>query len=309
MRDGLPSLWPVLVVWAAFGTFVGSFLNVAIHRYSIEGQSVWFPRRSACPLCGHDLAWFENIPILSWLVLRARCRACEAPISWRYPLVEVLTGALWCLAAASAGPDTALALVRVTVFSGLIVATFVDLDCFEIPDSVSVGGMVLAPVCALVVPALHADSPIARALSADASAVGPVGALGASLAGMAVGGGILLGVAWLGNRIFGRDAMGFGDVKLLAAGGGFVGAGGVLLALMVASVLASVAGVVNIARFFYLVRARARDRGGRRGAGKALRVARLAGRYLPFGPYLAAGIGIILLYWNDVLTLVLRGQG
>ncbi|MDP6761560.1 MAG: prepilin peptidase [Planctomycetota bacterium] len=300
---------PAPAIWAVFGTFVGSFLNVAIHRYGIEGQSVWSPRRSSCPRCGHSLAWYENLPILSWLALRARCRACRAPISWRYPLVEALTGALWWVAATAGGPDSAVIGVRVAVFSGLIVATFVDLDCFEIPDSVSLGGMALAPVCALLVPALHADSPLARALSDDPSAIGPLGALSASLAGMATGGGVLLAVAWLGSRTFGRDAMGLGDVKLLAAGGGFVGAGGVLLALMVASVLASAAGVANIARFFCLVRSRARARGGRRGAGAALRIARLAGRYLPFGPYLATGIGITLVYWNDVLTLVLRGRG
>ncbi|MAF65166.1 MAG: hypothetical protein CMJ84_05865 [Planctomycetes bacterium] len=315
MSSAPPSFaWPAPAVWALFGTFVGSFLNVAIHRYSIEGQSVWFPRRSSCPRCGHALAWYENLPILSWLALRARCRSCRAPISWRYPLVEALTGVLWWLAATSAGPgnaepEFALILLRVTVFSGLVVATFVDFDCFEIPDSISLGGMVLAPLCALLIPALHADSPLARQFSDDPSAVGPLGALAACLAGMATGGGVLLAVAWLGTRTFGRDAMGLGDVKLLAAGGGFIGAGGVLLALMVASVLASVAGVANIARFFCLVRSRARERGGRRGALEALRVARLAGRYLPFGPYLAAGIGIVLLYWNDVVTLVLRGRG
>jgi leader peptidase (prepilin peptidase)/N-methyltransferase len=117
---------------------------------------------------------------------------------------------------------------------------------------------------------------------------------------MAAGGGILLAVGWFGARAFGRDAMGLGDVKLLAAGGGFIGPGGVLVALMVASVIASLAGVGNILRFLVLLGARHARRGKRSRLARRVRVARVAGRYVPFGPYLAIGIGIALLAWKDV---------
>jgi len=299
----------ILACWTLFGLFVGSFLNVAIHRYPLAGQTVSNPRRSHCPQCGRELTWLENVPLLSWLALRGRCRGCDWPIPWRYPLVEALTGGLWLLAAWSTGIEhPALILARVLVISGLIVATFVDLDCFEIPDSVSIGGMVLAPLLSFLVPGLHADTWIAREMSPDPAAVERFWAFTASLAGMASGGGVLIAIGWLGARIFGKEAMGFGDVKLLAAGGGFLGPGGVLVALMMASVVASVGGVLNMARFFHLVRSRARARGGRRSFPRALRVARSAGRYVPFGPYLAVGIGIVLLYWNDVIAIVLRAR-
>jgi len=290
------------------GLFVGSFLNVAIYRYPLEGVTVNHPRRSRCPACEHTLAWYENLPLLSWLVQRGRCRHCAVRIPWRYPLVEGLTAGLWCLAAAVSGGVEAwpLVLVQCLVLSGLVLATFVDFDCMEIPDSVSIGGMVVGPLLSFLVPELHAESWIALSLVEAGGEVTRVGALASSLAGLAVGWGTLFGISWLGARAFGKEAMGFGDVKLLGAGGAFVGPGGVLLALMLASFLASIAGIGNMARFFCLVRGRARRRGVPKPLGKALGTARAVGRYLPFGPYLAAGIGIVLLYWKDVVELLLR---
>jgi len=193
------------------------------------------------------------------------------------------------------------------VLSGLVAATFVDLDCMEIPDSVSIGGMVLGPVLSLLVPELHGESYLALQFSDGAEELTRFGALVSSLAGLAAGWGVLYLVGALGSRAFGKEAMGFGDVKLLGAGGAFVGPGGVAMALMIASFLASIAGVVNMGRFYCLIRGRARRRGVPKPIGRALSAARVLGRYLPFGPYLAVGIGIALLYWNDVLVLVLSG--
>ncbi len=294
--------------WAILGLFVGSFLNVAIHRYPLEGESVSHPKRSRCPNCKTVLTWKENIPLLSWTLQLGRCRTCAWKIPWRYPLVELLTAVLWWLAASRwtdgqglwAG-QLGLCAVRTLVLSGLVVATFVDFDCFEIPDSVSIGGMVLAPLLALALPALHDETTLALWMTPDHLAPVPrMAALTACLAGMAAGGGSLWIIGWVGSRIYGRDAMGFGDVKLLAAGGGFLGPGGVLWALMIASLAASVVGVLNLVRFFAILRARARARRRSVGIGKSLQVARVAGRYVPFGPYLALGIGIVLLYWKDV---------
>lgn len=293
------------VVWALFGLFVGSFLNVCIHRFPEEDLSVFRPARSHCPKCDRQLTWSENIPVLSWVLQRARCRGCKAPIHWRYPLVELL-GCAAFFAAWRMAPAGSYGVLIVTsvVLAGLIVATFVDFDRYEIPDQVSIGGMWAAPVASWLVPALHASGPVALAM-AGSQPVDSVAALVECLAGMALGGGFLYAVGWLGSKIYGVDAMGFGDVKLMAAGGGFIGVKGVAAALVIAVVVASIFGILNIVRFYHVVRTRQRRRKSvNRGAMDALRTARICGRYLPFGPYLALGIGIVLLDWKDVLTLL-----
>lgn len=289
-----------LVLVTLVGLFVGSFLNVAVHRYPLEGETVARPRRSRCPSCRHELSWRENVPLLSWLFQRGRCRWCGWRIPARYPLVEALTALVWWHAARSTPPaEVGLLLVRLLLLTGLLYATFVDLDVYEIPDLVSIGGIVLAPLLSFLVPELHADTALARAMSGD----GPVGgfaAFTASCAGIAVGGGLLWAVGAVGAKAFGRDAMGLGDVKLLAAGGGFIGPGGVLATLLVGSLLGALAGVGNVARFHCLLARRDRARGRSRGVGARLARAREIGRYIPFGPFLAVGIALCLLHWNSV---------
>jgi leader peptidase (prepilin peptidase) / N-methyltransferase len=314
MPLGIPLSW-FQVFWAVAGLFIGSFLNVVVHRFPLENESVSHPRRSRCPKCRTTLTWKENIPVVSWLIQLGRCRTCGWRIPWRYPLVELLNAGLWWLAAAqwdtvgdSVAVEMGLCLIRSVVLSGLVVATFVDFDCFEIPDEVSIGGMVLAPIAVLLLPSLHQETRIAHLLSESAAEVSRVGALSACLAGMLTGAGILWVIGWIGSRLYGRDAMGFGDVKLLAAGGGFIGPGGVLWALMIASLVASVVGILNLARFFFLLRARVRARRRTTPARRSLRIARVAGRYVPFGPYLALGIGIVLLYWREVAGLLRFGS-
>lgn len=300
---GLPhTVW--LAWWGLVGLFVGSFLNVAIHRLPLAGETVSRPRRSRCPECRRQLTWKENVPVVSWLIQLGRCRGCGWRIPWRYPFVELLTAALWVALALATGFDRPVLLgVQTIVVSGLLVATFVDFDYFEIPDEISIGGIVLAPVASLLVPELHVLSPLPGwfGLVAAGGELTRLGALVTCLCGMAVGGGILLAVGWVGSKVFGRDAMGFGDVKLLAGAGGFIGPGGVLVALMIASLIASIAGVGNILRFLFVVGARHRERGKRSSFGARLQVARIAGRYVPFGPYLAIGIGIVLVAWKDVV--------
>jgi leader peptidase (prepilin peptidase)/N-methyltransferase len=292
----------VIAAWALFGLVVGSFLNVVVHRLPLEGESVLRPLRSRCPSCRHELAWWDNIPLVSWIALRGRCRSCGWPIPMRYPLVELTNALLWGCAGLLA-PSFGVALVQAIVLSGLVVASAVDFDRFEIPDEVSIGGMVLAPLFSALVPELHAGDWVARELS-ESAGVDRVGAALGALAGMAVGAGSLYFIGWLGKKMFGRDAMGFGDVKLLAAGGGFVGPVGALVALFLGSVAASLVGVANLARFFCLSRRRTRARRVSKPLGRSLASARIAGRYLPFGPYLGLGIGIVLLAWKDVLELV-----
>lgn len=301
------------VFWTVMGLFVGSFLNVCIHRFPDDDASVFEPVRSHCPGCDRQLTWVENVPVLSWLLQRRRCKGCGMKIHWRYPLVEVL-GALafflsWRMLPTgdpSMGDGGAfwVVLIHSLVLSGLIVATFVDFDRYEIPDQVSIGGMWAAPIASFLVPMLHASGPVALAMAGDGD-VDRVAALTECLAGMALGGGFLYGVGWVGSRLYKVDAMGFGDVKLIAAGGGFIGTRGVALALVIAVVVASVFGILNILRFYHVVRSRQRRRKlENRGRTDAIRTARIVGRYLPFGPYLALGIGIVLLDWKDVLTLL-----
>lgn len=297
------------VFWTLVGLFVGSFLNVCIHRFPLEDQSVFKPVRSHCPGCERQLEWSENIPVLSWMLQRGKCRGCRMSIHWRYPMVEILGAAAFYLAWRMApSGDLGILLIHSVVLAGLIVATFVDFDRYEIPDQVSIGGMWAAPVASALVPALHASGPVALAMAGGGS-VDWIAALAECAAGMALGGGFLYGVGWIGTRIYKAEAMGFGDVKLIAAGGGFIGTQGVAGALVIAVVVASVFGVLNILRFYHVVRSRQRRRRlGNRGIPEAIRTARVVGRYLPFGPYLALGIGIVLLDWKDVLTLLPFGH-
>jgi len=300
----------VIAAWGIFGLVVGSFLNVVVHRLPLEGESVLRPLRSRCPNCRHELTAWENVPVLSWLALRGRCRNCRWPIPIRYPLVELVNATLWALAGGLAPPPEGGWLhfgvggVHALVLSGLVVASAVDFDRFEIPDEVSIGGIVLAPLCAALVPELHADTWVARELSDVPGQVDRVGAVLGALAGILVGGGSLYLIGWVGKKLFRRDAMGFGDVKLLAAGGGFVGPGGALVALFLGSLAASLVGAANLVRFLCVSRKRVRERRTRKPLVRSLASARIAARYLPFGPYLGLGIGIVLLGWKDVLELV-----
>jgi leader peptidase (prepilin peptidase)/N-methyltransferase len=291
-----------IAVWALFGLVIGSFLNVCIHRLPLEGETVTRPRRSRCPACRRELTAWENIPVVSWLALRGRCRTCGWRIPLRYPLVELLNGVLWGLAGYLA-PSIPIGIVQAVALSGLVVSSAVDFERFEIPDQISIGGMVLAPIVSFLLPELHDTTWVARELSGG-GAVDRLGALLGSVSGLAVGGGSLLLIGALGKRAFGREAMGLGDVKLLAAGGGLVGPGGALMALFLGSVVASLVGAVNLVRFYCLSRSRVRARGTRKPRRRSLASARIAGRYLPFGPYLGLGIGIVLLDWQGVHRLV-----
>jgi len=288
-----------------FGLMAGSFANAAIHRLPRPELSMTKPRRSFCPSCGYQLRWFDNLPLVSWLALRGRCRSCHTPIHWRYPLVEVLCGglfatALWCLPA----PNLGLLLVWWVALTALVIASAVDFQFFEIPDQISIGGTVLAPILSLLVPALHEHTLVAQAMSDTPGAVDRVGALFGSIAGIVAGGGLPLLVGWIGSRVYGQEAMGLGDVKLMAAAGGLVGPGGALAAFLVGAGAGSIAGIVAIARFHHLLRRRQRSRRLRKSLLWTVAGARRLGRYLPFGPYLALGIGITLLAWKDLVRLL-----
>ncbi|MGH7669692.1 MAG: prepilin peptidase, partial [Gemmatimonadaceae bacterium] len=194
------------VVAFIFGAIIGSFLNVCIGRWP-AGQSIVRPR-SRCPHCGHQLAWFENIPLLSWVALRARCRCCAEPISAQYPLVELAVAIIWLLSVRQFGGGfTALRFAIVaTVLLGVAVT---DAKHYLIPDGFTVFGLLFA-LAAAAYAATQPDS-------------GPFAGLYDSVIGACTGAGLIAIVGWLGEIAFKKEAMGMGDMTLMAFVGAAVG--------------------------------------------------------------------------------------
>lgn len=260
MNAETEALWIVLnqptwlgIVGLSFGLVVGSFLNVVIHRLPLEESVVSPPSR--CPSCEAKIQPWDNIPVLSYLLLRARCRQCGVHISLRYPAVELLTGIVFALIALRFG--FTLESLLFTVFAaGLIVAGLVDIDHQIIPDEVSLGGLVVGLI-AVPLFMVHAGAPLSAALAH-------------SFLGAGLGGGLLWIVGFLHARLCvatGREfdhwpgegesiprprdpdywmwfpGMGFGDIKLLAMIGSFLGPVGVVTTIMLASILGLLLGL------------------------------------------------------------------
>lgn len=215
----LPLPLPFYIFAFLLGAVVGSFLNVCICRLPEEKSIVTPP--SACPRCGTGIRWYDNIPIISFLILRGRCRNCGEPISWRYPLVEALNGVLTLLLFIKSGPTLPfLALFLFT--SSMVVITFIDLDHQIIPDSISLPGIVIGFIFSFFLPWNSWLN---------------------SLLGILLGGGSLLLVAWGYEKLTGKEGMGGGDIKLLAMMGAFFGWRSVLFIIFAASLVGSVIGV------------------------------------------------------------------
>lgn len=242
----------------SLGASWGSFANVCIYRMP-RGRSVVKPR-SRCPRCRRRIPWHDNIPILSFALLRGRCRSCRSRIAWRYPLVEMLTGLVWVILVVRFGWSVEF-VVFAAVAVGLVIASFIDFEHQVIPDEVSLGGLLCGILASVFYPPLHQTTNLATSLWA-------------SVMGAAVGAGSLYGIGVVGRWIFKREAMGLGDVKLLAMLGSFLGWRAILLIIMVASLVGSVVGLV-------------------------LRVRRRA-EVIPFGPYLSLG-GLVAMVWGGPL--------
>lgn len=216
-----PEVFP-LVVAGLFGLITGSFLNVVIYRLP-RGKSVVWPA-SACGGCGRELRWFENIPIVSWVVLGAKCARCKAPISVQYPLVEATTAVLFVLVTwlTPAGPLLAARLIFVC---GLVVLFGIDLEHQILPNSITLPGVVAGLIFSLA---------------------GPPG-LRDAVIGVLLGGGVLYAIA-AGYYLWRREeGLGMGDVKMLAMIGAFLGWQAVLLTLVLASLSGAVIGVAMMA--------------------------------------------------------------
>ncbi|MFZ4535070.1 prepilin peptidase [Propionivibrio sp.] len=258
------------------GLLVGSFLNVVIHRLPKMMERDWHSQcaelrgeetpdsepfslakpRSRCPECGHSITALENIPLISWLALRGKCSSCHTAISPRYPIVEALTGLLSALAATHFGFGGAAAGAIVLIWC-LIALTFIDFDTQLLPDSITLPLLWLGLLFNLF--GTFTDLP---------SAV--IGAMGGYLA--------LWSVYWGFKLVTGKEGMGYGDFKLLAALGAWLGWQILPLTILLSSLVGAVVGI-------------------------ALIVLTKRGRNIPipFGPYLAAA-GLLALFWGKDLT-------
>lgn len=245
----------LLVGSAIAGLIVGSFLNVCIYRLPRRESLSW--PASRCTACGRPLAWYENVPIVSWIALRGRCRTCGARISVMYPLVELAT-ALIFVGAVSVYGLTPLTAVRVVFACALVVLFAIDLRHRILPNVITLPGIVAGFIASLFLP------PGWRS----------------SLIGIVAGGGVLFAISEIYYRTRGREGLGMGDVKMLAMIGAFLGWPYMLLALVVASLSGSCVGLALIAS----------GRGG-------MQAALPFGTFLALGALVAAVAGDVMLSW------------
>ena len=213
---------------AILGACVGSFLNVCIYRIP-KGESIVRPG-SHCG-CGQPIAWHDNIPVLSWLILRGRARCCGRKFSIRYPAIELLTAALFLGCWLLFPPGKAVA--GMVLCSILICATFIDLDHMVIPDVFTIGGAVVGVLLSLLLPVLHGHDHELFLIASLRSTVD-------SVLGLMVGSALVLWIALLAEMALKKEAMGFGDVKFLGAIGAFIGWKGAVFAVFGGAVVGCV---------------------------------------------------------------------
>ncbi|HEY3885806.1 MAG TPA: prepilin peptidase [Vicinamibacterales bacterium] len=215
-------LWLGLTIFASFGLIVGSFLNVCIYRLPRNASIAW--PASRCPACKRTLAWYENIPVFSYAALGGRCRTCRASIGIRYPVIEALTGAAFVLCYLVFG-FTLLGFVRIGFSCVLIVLFAIDLEHQILPNIITLPGIVAGLVASVFVPP----------------------GLLMALAGAAAGGATLWLIIELWLRLRGVEAMGFGDVKMLAMVGAFLGLKLVILTFVLSSIIGGIIGAALMA--------------------------------------------------------------
>jgi leader peptidase (prepilin peptidase)/N-methyltransferase len=253
------------------GAMAGSFLNVCIVRLPDRKSLIW--PSSHCPKCDKPIRWFDNIPIISFIILKGKCRNCGGSISWRYPLVELLTASLFVLLILRFTNVVALAIYIVFICS-LVVITFIDLQHYIIPDEISIPGIFIGLALSLIPASLTGGQLVS-------------GSFLNSLIGCIAGGGTLYLAALFSLLVFKKEGMGGGDIKLLAMVGAFLGWKLAMMTIVVGSVLGAVVGVTLI-----LLRLKTKN------------------EYIPFGPYLALGTVLSLFCGERLLTLYLTfGRG
>jgi len=290
-----------LVFSGLLGLNIGSFLNVCIFRLPRNCMSIVKPR-SRCPKCLSWIAWYDNLPVLSWCALGGRCRHCKTPISIRYTLVELLTGALFLIAGwralyggpAPGWPQAIGFAIDAWLVASMIACTFIDLEFRILPDEITLSGVVIGLAASAAFPFLHgALGPVPAGISVvrafrcypghglpwDISEP-HLASLSASLCGALAGGGSIWMVGQLGKLVFRKEAMGLGDVKYMAMIGSVLGWRGVVLTFVIACLAGSVFGI-----------------------GKYAVVRRMG--YVPFGPFLSLG-ALAMLFWAPLVDAALQ---
>jgi leader peptidase (prepilin peptidase)/N-methyltransferase len=261
---------PLALLFFLVGACVGSFLNVCIARWPAE-LSVVSPR-SRCPKCAREIRWYENVPLVSWVAMGARCRGCQLPISPIYPTVELLVAAGWVGALLAFGPS--LTALRVAVFGTVLLGIAVtDAKHYLIPDGFTVFGLLWVAVTAIAGLALGETGPFA----------GPYDAL----VGACTGAGAIAIAGWLGEVVTKKEAMGFGDVTLMAVVGGALGPERALLTVFVGALLGAASFLLVVFPVVWL-------RGRRAGEP-------FAPPQVPFGVFLAPAAMITLLWGNQAI--------
>ena len=277
------SSWPHAVIAALFGALFGSFLNVCIVRWP-EGESVVRPP-SRCPRCGRQVRWYENVPVLSWIALRARCAGCGEPISALYPAIELAAALGWLLAFLTFGPT--LEALRVAVFGTVLLGiAATDARRYLIPDGFTVFLLLWALATSMI--AWGRDEPTVFA------------APYAALVGACTGAGVIAIIGWLGERAFKKEAMGFGDVTMMAGVGAALGPERALLTVIVGAFVGAVASVTILVPAAYVLhrrRAPSTVGDGAAGGGGGERPP-FEPPLVPFGVFLAPAAFLTLL-WGD----------
>jgi leader peptidase (prepilin peptidase)/N-methyltransferase len=276
-NKAVPLPTPIIAGFAfVFGLLIGSFLNVCILRIP-GGKSIVMPA-SACPKCGKEIKPYDNIPVISWLLLRGKCRGCKVPISPMYPLVEFLTGVLFLLSYLAFGlsVDT----LKWATFSAiLVVLVFTDYRERILPDVVNYTGFAMGIILALFTKPTDGTSLWLASKLFDFPPPTPVLSLLDALVGAAVGSGLLWLVSEAYFKLRGREGMGLGDVKMMLMAGAFLGAKRTLLTILAGSLLGSVLGLAIIA-------AKRKD----------------SDYELPFGTFLGAGALLVVFFGTPVVN-------
>ena len=290
--------WPVLIGlgagFFAIGTVVGSFLNVCIYRIPWQKSVIWPPSR--CPRCFSAISGVDNIPIVSWIVLRGECRQCGLPISRRYPLVEALTGALFLIAYAVdviAGPrgawgtipsiQLAAAAYHCVFLAMLVAAALIDADLWIIPDEITVTGMFLGIVIATIWPQVRASPAVAS---------GHLAAFWTGFLVRLVAAAVTLAVRQFFSFVFRREAMGLGDVTLMGMIGAYLGWQAAVLTFFLGAFLGLGHALWKLVRYLkkWLV-------GGQLST---------SDRELPYGPYLSLAAALLYFAWHWVWPICSR---
>ena len=277
MNSYPPSAYSQFVAFLV-GACFGSFLNVCIVRWPLE-RSIMRPR-SRCPQCGNQLQWYENIPILSWVALRGRCRCCDERISAMYPLIELAVAIGWLLSVHYYGPTFLAA--RVAVFGTILLGVaMTDIKHYLIPDGFTLFGLMFALVTSVI--AFFRGEFLVFATPYDA------------LVGACTGAGMIAIVGWLGEVVTKREAMGLGDVTLMAFVGAALGPTRALITVFVGATLGAVAFAVVVIPIALLRRGQTREQ-----TELALGTPPFETPLVPFGVFLAPA-ALLTLFWGDAL--------